>query len=277
MEEERATGEREYVLGTSDEELVRLGFQHQVWSAQAASAWERAGFVPGSHLLDVACGPGYATLDMARLVGGEGHVTGVDMSEKYLSFLRAQAVARGVSNVSAVAGDVEELNFDEAAFDGAFARWVLCFVRRPEAVISGVARALKPGAAFVVHDYVNYERGFVVAPRAPIFDRVIQVVGESYRARGGNPDIGTELPRIMNDCGLEVKEINSLVRIARPRTALWRWPETFFQIYLPTLVGPGLLTEDERLAFEATWRERSNDPSAFFSSPPVLEVIGVKK
>ena len=57
----------EYVLGTNDEELMRLGFQHRVWGEQAFALWERAGFAPGQTIVDVGCGPGFATLDLARL------------------------------------------------------------------------------------------------------------------------------------------------------------------------------------------------------------------
>src|SRR5437868_13992169 len=88
--------EREYLLGTDDDELARLGFQHQVWAADAARAWERAGFTVGQRLLDVGCGPGYATLDLARLVGTAGHVHGVDVSPRFVEALRSRAAALGV-------------------------------------------------------------------------------------------------------------------------------------------------------------------------------------
>lgn len=61
--------EIEYVLGTDDAELARLGFQHQVWARVTVAAWEHAGFHRGATLLDVGCGPGYATFDLASLVG----------------------------------------------------------------------------------------------------------------------------------------------------------------------------------------------------------------
>src|SRR5262245_18058264 len=77
----RAMDEQEYVLGTNRDELVRLGLQHQLWARYAADAWERAGFGPGKKLLDVGCGPGYASLDLAALVGTRGHVHAIDISE----------------------------------------------------------------------------------------------------------------------------------------------------------------------------------------------------
>ena len=70
--------ERDYVLGTHDEEIERLGIQHSVWRPRAVAAWRRAGFKPGDTLIDVGSGPGYATLDLAELTGENGRVIAVD-------------------------------------------------------------------------------------------------------------------------------------------------------------------------------------------------------
>jgi hypothetical protein len=143
-------------------------------------------------------------------------------------------------------------------------------------VVATVARALRPGKAFVVQDYFNYEAA-VIAPRDEIFDHVFRVVGQSFRMRQGNPNVGSYVPAMMERCGLEVREINSLSRIARPGTALWKWPETFFRNYLPVLVEMELISQSERARFEKLWAERSGDAGAFFCTPPMVEVIGVKK
>ena len=145
---------KDYVLGTQDDELARLGFQHQIWRAQAYRIWERANFVPGHHLLDVGCGPGFATADLSALVGPRGRVTGIDASDKFVEHVRA----RGLSNVDVNAGDVQDLQSRLPAhtFDGAYCRWVLCFVADPQRVIDGVARSLKVGARFAIQDYYNY-------------------------------------------------------------------------------------------------------------------------
>ncbi|HEV2131588.1 MAG TPA: methyltransferase domain-containing protein [Longimicrobiaceae bacterium] len=275
MTEPDTNEEQEYLLGTGDDEVVRLGFQHQVWSAVAARGWERAGFGPGQRLLDVGCGPGHATFDLQRLVGREGEVMAVDLSQRFITFLLSQLQARGVSNVTASVQDVEALDLPERSFDGAYARWVLCFLRDPEATVAGVARALRPGASFVVQDYLHYI-GVAVAPASPAFRRVFEAVVESWRADGGDPNVGTRVPALMRRCGLEVREIRPISRIARPGSALWRWPETFFAGHIPRLVDWGFLTEDEAAAWWQEWEARSSDPAAFFLTPPMVEVIGTR-
>ncbi len=276
MSEHSAAAGTDYVLGTNDAELARLGFQHQVWSAQTTAAWERASFRRGATILDVGCGPGYATFDLASLVGPEGRVIGVDMSPKFVSHVAAEAARRGVANVEVRVEELSSLSQGDATVDGAFARWVMCFLPDPGAVIARVARALRPGAAFVILDYSNYE-GFRIGPRSAAVERVFQAVGESFRRHGGNPDVGMELPRHMHAAGLEVRSVNPLVRVGRPGSALWEWPRTFFQIFLPTLVADGWLSAAEHAEFWADYDMRSADPAAFFMSPPMVEVIGVRQ
>ena len=268
--------ENEYLLGTDDEELRRLGFQHQVWIGEAAAAWARGGFGPGSRVLDVGCGPGYAAVDLARLVGAAGRVVGVDVSPRFVAHLQALAAALGLGNLSVEVQDVEALSFPPESFDGAYARWVLTFVRRPEAVVAGVAGALRPGGRLVVHDYSHYA-GFQVAPEDAAVHRVIRAVVASWRADGGDPDVGARVPRMMHDAGLEVVSVTPVARIARPGDALWQWPRTFFDNFLPHLVRTGYLSEDERQAFDAVWAAREAGPGSFLATPPMVEVVGVKR
>jgi SAM-dependent methyltransferase len=268
--------ENEYLLGTDDDELRRLGFQHQVWVREAAASWERGGFGPGQHILDIGCGPGYTTLDLARLVGQQGRVVGVDVSPRFVAHLQARAAATGAANVSVEVQDVEELSFPPESFDGAYARWVLTFLRRPEAVVAGVAKALKPGGRLVVHDYSHYA-AFQLAPEDPAVQRVIAAIAASWRDGGGDPNVGARLPRMMHEAGMEVVSITPLSRVARPADALWQWPRTFFDNFLPHLVQTGYLAEDGRQAFDAVWAARAADPGAFLVSPPMVEVVGVRR
>ena len=268
--------DNEYLLGTDDDELRRLGFQHQVWAREAAAAWERGGFGPGQHLLDLGCGPGYATLDLARLVGAAGRVTGVDVSPRFVQHLRARAAALGAANVEAQVQDVEALDLPPESFDGAYARWVLTFVRRPEDVVARAAKSLKRGARLVVHDYSKYD-GMQLAPEHPAFDPVVAAINRSWYDGGGDPHVAARLPRMMADAGLEVVSVTPIARIARPGTALWQWPRTFFDNYLPGLVERGYLARDEMDAFNAAWAERAADPTSYFATPPMVEVVGVKR
>jgi SAM-dependent methyltransferase len=266
----------EYLLGTDAEELRRLGFQHQVWIREAADAWERGGFVPGSRLLDLGCGPGWATLDLARLVGPSGSVTGIDVSERFVGALRRRAAALGIDHARAEVQDLEALALAPDSFDGAYARWVLCFLGDPAGAVRRVAAALRRGARLVVQDYSDYP-AIQLAPGDPAFDAVIDGVVRSWREAGGDPSVASRVPAMMEEAGLRVVSVTPVARIARPGDALWSWPRTFFDSYLPGLVANGFLTGEQRDAFDRLWERRTAGAGSYFATPPMAIVVGERR
>lgn len=270
------TGEREYALGTHDEELVRLGMQHKLWGESAFRIWERAGVAPGKTVLDVGCGPGYATMDLAELVLPGGGIIAVDASERFIARLRERVADNPSLRVEAYVRDVQTLDLPEACVDIAYERWVLCFVNDPAAVIRGVARALKPGGVFALQDYVNYE-GVLLAPHSEPFSRFMKAVATAWRDHGGDPQVGLRLPALLAQHGFNVTDIRPLHRIARPRSPFWTWPTIFIKSYAPKLVAEGRLSGEDHEALVADWQAHAQDPSAFFCSPPMVEILAVKQ
>lgn len=270
----------EYVLGTHEQESNRLGLQNRLWSASAHQLWERSALRPGETVLDVGCGPGHATVELAEIVGSTGHVLAVDESPLFLKHLQDRVVARRLNNVERVLGDAQQLSslLPQVAgkVDLAYARWVLCFVPDPEAVVRGVASLLKPGGRFAVQDYFNYE-SMSIAPKHEAFTRVILAIGRSWRARGGDPDIVSRLPAMFRKHGMELQDIRLNQRVARPNSTIWAWPDTFWKSYLPRMVEMETITPAEREAFDAAWQAASRDPDAFMLLPPVFDLVAVKK
>lgn len=275
MSEGTAARAGEYVLGTDGEEIARLGLQHRLWSEQAFAVWSRAEFGPGQTILDVGCGPGFATLDLAQLVGPTGRVVAIDESPHFVGYLEAQRAARGVGNVDPRLGDVHQLNLPPNSVDRAYARWVLCFVRDPELVIRGVAHALRPGGQFAVQDYFDYA-SLTLAPRSEVFSRVIQAVSRSWRDHGGDDDIAARIPGMMRRTGLDVLSVRPNLRVARPHQPLWAWPTSFFRSFLPRLVQMGAISQELFDQFMAEWEARSRDPDTFIVAPVVYDIIGRK-
>ncbi len=79
--------DRDYVLGTHDDEIYRLGFQHRVWRPRALDAWTRARIGDGSRVIDFGAGPGFATMDLAEIVGPTGAVYALERSRRFLDTL----------------------------------------------------------------------------------------------------------------------------------------------------------------------------------------------
>lgn len=272
---------QDYVLGTGNDESVRLGLQHRLWSSSTHNLWEKAGVQPGLTVLDIGSGPGHASLDLAQIVGPTGRVIAVDESATFLKQLHDQAVSRKHQHIERVLGDVQDLLSvlpgEDGAIDVAFARWCFCFLDRPEDVVRSLATLVKRGGRVAIQDYFNYERCLTLAPRREAFTKVINAVGASWRARGGDTDIMARLPVLFLKHGFKLAHLDVVQRIARPGTPLWQWPNSFWQTYLPRLVETGFITLADQDAFEKVWAEASQDPATFCQLPPVFELIAVKE
>src|SRR5512145_20364 len=137
--------ERAYVLGTHDEELSRLGLQHRVWRPRALDGWRRGGFTVGQTILDVGCGPGYASVDLAEIVGPSGRIVAIDQSRRYLDALEAARRQRGLDQIAMLERNLDAPEPFPGGADGAWARWVFAFVKHPRALLARVGGALRPG------------------------------------------------------------------------------------------------------------------------------------
>ncbi len=266
----------EYVLGTDARELDRLGLQHRLWADVAREQWRRAGFGAGQTLLDLGCGPGFATRELAQLAGPSGRVIACDLSLEFLAHVAAQPALPGAAPIETQAVDAQHLGI-ERIVDGAYARWVLSFVPETEAVLAGLADAVVPGGAVAIQDYVWWSHLFW-APRGPqARDLLVRGISASYDAVRADPHVGQRLPGLLRQHGFDVVEIRPLVRIMRPGDAMWAWPSSFFESYLPRVVAAGHLSESERLEIVAEWDRLSADEDAFFWTPPQVEIVARRR
>jgi SAM-dependent methyltransferase len=102
---------------------------------------------PGDRVLDIGCGFGDTTQELAGLVGAEGSALGVDVSEPFIEAARREAEEAGAENVRFEVGDVQVMELAEA-FDYAFSRMGIMFCANPVQLLRNVREALAPGSRF---------------------------------------------------------------------------------------------------------------------------------
>jgi SAM-dependent methyltransferase len=158
--------ERDYVLGTHDEELARLGLQHRVWRPVVLECWEKAGITEGSRVLDVGAGPGYATVDLAEIVGPTGEVVALERSNKFVHAIEEAVRARALANVKVHELDLMTDDLPKGDYDFSWCRWVLCFVSDPALVIKKIASITRKSGVAIFHEYGHYTTWRFV-PRRP--------------------------------------------------------------------------------------------------------------
>ena len=266
--------EQAHVLGTHDEEIHRLGLQHRVWRPRALDAWRRAGISTGQTVLDIGCGPGYASLDLAEIVGPSGKVLAMDKSRRFLDALASFQRERGISNIQSHGIDLNDAELPVVKADAAWTRWVYAFVREPRGLLVRVAKRLKSGGVYVIHEHIDYST-WRLAPRLPELEEYVQAVMDSWRADGGEPDIGLELPAWLHELGFEVKALNPIVDVVPPSNFVWQWPSAFVEVGMKRLVELGRMQQERASAILRAFRLREQDPNTLMITPAVLEIIAV--
>jgi ubiquinone/menaquinone biosynthesis C-methylase UbiE len=142
----------------------------------------------GHQVLDVGCGPGTITADLARLVA-PGMVVGIDNESAPLESARADA--EGISNVAFAVGDVYQLDYPDGTFDIVHAHQVLHHVAEPVAALREMRRVCQPSGLVAARD-VDYAAMTWYPPKAEL-DRWLELIRQVMRSNRAEPDAGRHL------------------------------------------------------------------------------------
>lgn len=263
------------MLGTEADEVERLGLQHRVWRPRVTDAWRRAGFTTGQHLIDLGCGPGYATVDLAAIVGPRGRITAFDRSPSFLEKLAERAARAELTNIESHRVELDSGSLPPLAADGAWARWVFAFVTRPRELLAAVGSALKPGAPLVIFEYFNYT-SWQLIPREPGLEEFVEGVVSTWRSTGGEPDIGIDLIAWLPQHGFRIEELRPITDIVGPDNFVWQWPGTFVEVGVSRLVSLGYFTAERAAEIKAMFRKAAATPGTRMVTPGVVEIIARK-
>ena len=146
-----------------DRIAYRYDLVNTVLSLGTDGGWRRraareTGLKAGGSALDVACGSGKLTAELARIAGPNGRVVGLDFSPEMLAIARLRH-----PGIEFMEGDALSLPFEEASFDAATIAFGLRNLADPVRGLREMVRVLKPGGRAVVLEFVKPPRGPVGA------------------------------------------------------------------------------------------------------------------
>jgi arsenite methyltransferase len=153
--------EKDFIFPTGRAWAEDLGYPGQLANvpesavesfAGVANPWALGRLAAGERVLDLGSGAGTDSLIAAQMVGEQGHVTGIDMTQEMLAKARAAAAEMGATNVEFVEGEAERLPFPDASFDVVISNGVIDLVPDKDAVFSELFRVLAPGGRIQVAD-----------------------------------------------------------------------------------------------------------------------------
>jgi len=267
--------ERDYILGTHEEELARLGVQHRAWQPVVLECWQNAGIAAGSRVLDVGAGPGYATVDLAEIVGPSGRVVAVERSGNFVSAIERTISERSLSNVEVHELDLMNDELPAGPFDFTWCRWVLCFVSDPNLLVGKISSALRKGGRAIFHEYGHYTT-WQFFPRRATLEEFRSHVIATWQASGGDPDTGLQLPSWLTKNGFAACSIVPRIFCLRPSHYMWQWPSQFIHVHLLRLQELGVIDSAFAENVRRDLASAGEEGTSFMLTPLVLEVVAEK-
>lgn len=223
----------------------------------------------GLDVLDIGCGPGTITADLASIVT-PGHVLGIDPSEAVLEQARASAAETNVDNTTFRQGDVYALDAESDTFDVVHAHQVLLHLVDPVAALREMLRAARPGGVVAARD-----SDYAAAtwwPADPRLDRWLEIYRAVARANGAEPDAGRRLLAWAHAAGAtDVTPSASIWCHSTPANRAWwggLWADRILDSRIAEQAVEGGHAERAELeGIAQAWREWAEHPDGWFTIP----------
>lgn len=238
---------------------------HRWRTAENSAGYLLAHLTRDMTLLDIGCGPGTITADLA---GRVARVTASEVTEQALELARAEVAARNVANVDFAVADVHALDFPDDSFDVVHAHQVLQHVGDPVQALREMRRVCRPGGLVAVRD--SDYAAFAWYPRLPRLDAWMTLYQKVARANGGEPDAGRRLLSWARAAGFDVvTPTASTWCFANEDDRAWwggMWAERITKsLMADQALATGAATEDDLLQISAAWREWAADQDGWMA------------
>lgn len=239
---------------------------HRWRTADNSAGYLLPSLAPGHRLLDVGCGPGTITLDLARRVA-PGMVVGMDVAQAAVDEAERARLQAGAGNVEFAAGDVYALDHDDGSFDVVHAHQVLQHLSGPVRALTEMRRVLRPGGVLAVRD--SDYGAFAWAPPDPPLDRWRDLYHQVTARNNAEADAGRHLLGWVHQAGFtDATATSSTWTFAEPGTRAW-WADLWadrvsLSAFADQAVAYGFSDQRELADIAQAWRAWATHRDAVF-------------
>jgi ubiquinone/menaquinone biosynthesis C-methylase UbiE len=221
----------------------------------------------GLDLLDLGCGPGTITLDLAARVA-PGRVVGIDAAPDVIVQAQARLAEVSIPAATFAVGDAYAIDAPAAAFDVVHAHQVLQHLTDPVAALREMRRVLRPGGLLAVRD--SDYGAFVWAPADPLLDRWLELYHQVTARNRAEADAGRHLLGWVQTAGFtDPRASSSTWTFATPDDRAWwggLWADRVrLSAFAEQAVAYDLSDASELAAIADAWLQWVDAPDGFFA------------
>ncbi|MDH4066826.1 MAG: methyltransferase domain-containing protein [Acidobacteriota bacterium] len=253
---------REHYTHGHHESVLR---SHSWRTVANSAAYLEPHLTSGLSVLDVGCGPGTITAEIADRVGADGSVVGIDASADVVALA---SEAQQSTNLTFAVGDIYALEAADDTFDVVHAHQVMQHLADPVAALREMRRVCRPGGIVAARD-ADYS-GSAWFPGDEWLDRWLDLSLTIGRDNGGEPDAGRRMLSWAQAAGfLDVTPSASVWCFATPSERSWwagLWADRVMQSHLAEqAVAGGYATSADLSRMADAWRAWASHPDAWFA------------
>ncbi|KKY15040.1 putative ubie coq5 [Phaeomoniella chlamydospora] len=244
---------------------------HARRTAQNSFAFLLPHIRPAHTILDLGCGPGTITCDIASLVP-QGRVIGTDAVEDVLVQARDIASSRGLHNIKFEAVDANSLPYPDAHFDIVYCHQLLQHVQDPINILREMRRVTKPNGLVAVRE-ADY-KSFAWSPDSPGLDAWAVLYEKVARANGGEPNAGRYLLSWARKAGFGVEDVQfswNAWCYAHEEATWWgnSWADrALYSGFAKTALEKGIVRTEENLKeISEAYKEWAKEEDGLFIIP----------
>ena len=269
--------EDRYIIRGGLEGRERLRVLARAMYPTTAALFDRVGIVPGMSCLDVGCGGGDVTCELARRVAPSGRAVGLDRDTTKLAIAREEADLYAGVAVEYREGDVLTAGLTPE-YDVVYVRFLLTHLADPRAATARIAAALRPGGVLIVED-IDFKGSFC-HPANAAHERYVELYTQAALARGVDPGIGPRLPGLLVAAGCKQVRVN----VVQPAGMTPEGHERDVKLVSPltleniadSAIAEGLATREEVDAVLDELYRLAGDNTTVLSIPRIVQAWGYR-
>lgn len=263
-----------YTLGTEEQESQRLNLQHSIVGQDSRNHLLEAGLKKGMTVLDLGCGNGSMTCWIASQVGENGHVIACDISPVQIERAKKRAQDEGITNVTFVCSDVNDLNLPPNSLDLVYARFFLMHLIDPSQTIKKILTFLKGGGLFAGQEPINSDT-YLYPENKPLSEKTpahLNKIADSY---GVDYDIGKRLHTLFYQEGywpihLHFSQRAMSIELMKEKIV------SFFESIGPAALKTGALSESDLTLHITEIQQYPEEKGSYYVAPRDAHISAYK-
>lgn len=190
-----------YILNTNENARNRLGLQHELYVKSSTQLLDEAGIKPGMKGLEIGCGSGAMTIELARMVGDTGRILSIDLSSEQIE--ATKAFTQNYHNIDFKVWDVNHLSDLNEQFDFIYCRMVLHHLVNAQDAVLQMKKCLKPNGLVICEEPSIFDSTFC-APESAAYEQFTQLARGCFLSNQRDIGIAHRLELDFSACGFTV-------------------------------------------------------------------------